>query len=215
METYRDGGMRFTKIGPLGPYENNAYIIEDAATGEALIVDAPADGHRVLDALAGVHAGTIVVTHRHFDHWTSIDELKRATGARVLCHEGDREPYAAKVDATIADGDELSVGDLRVRVLHTPGHTPGSICLLAGSRLVSGDTLFPGGPGRSDSPQALQQAIASITSKLLVLPDDTIVHPGHGADGTIGDSKREYAIFASREHQPDLCGDVTWEISQP
>lgn len=213
METYEDDGMRFTKIGPLGPYDNNAYIIQDLASSEAIIVDAPAEGKRVLDALGSARVSAIVVTHRHFDHWASIDELKHATGAGVRCHEADREPYAAKVDATIEDGDRLQVGDLRVRVIHTPGHTPGSICLLAGRRLVSGDTLFPGGPGRSDSPKALQQAIHSITSKLLALPDETIVHPGHGADGTIGDSKREHAAFASKQHPPDLCGDVTWEGS--
>jgi glyoxylase-like metal-dependent hydrolase (beta-lactamase superfamily II) len=102
-----------------------------------------------------------------------------------------------------------------VRVIHTPGHTPGSICLLVPSRdggdiLISGDTLFPGGPGRSDSPEALRQMIASITSRLLVLPEDTAVYPGHGDNTTIADAKREYAVYASKEHPADQHGDVTW-----
>jgi glyoxylase-like metal-dependent hydrolase (beta-lactamase superfamily II) len=98
----------------------------------------------------------------------------------------------------------------RVRIIHTPGHTPGSICLLVDGVLISGDTLFPGGPGRSDSPAALQEMIASITSRLLTLPEATAVYPGHGDNTTIADARREYAVFASRQHAADLCGDVTW-----
>ena len=213
MDVYEEGRLRFVKVGPLGPFDNNAYIIHDRQANEAIIVDAPAEGERVLEALDGARVTQIVVTHRHGDHWASIDALKAATGAPVACHEADREPYAAKVDATVVDGDELAVGELRVRVIHTPGHTPGSVCLLVGNHLISGDTLFPGGPGRTNSPADLQQTIASITSKLFALPDETLVHPGHGADGSIGASKREYTVFASKEHPPDLCGDVTWEGS--
>lgn len=143
----------------------------------------------------------------------SIEALKSTTGASVLCHEADREPYAQHVDSTIADGQGLVVGKLRVLAIHTPGHTPGSICLLVGRHLISGDTLFPGGPGRTSRPEDLQEEIRSITSRLFELPDDTQVHPGHGDDGTIGQSKREYAVFTSQEHPADLCGDVTWEGS--
>ncbi len=89
------------------------------------------------------------------------------------------------------------------------------MCLLVpserGNILISGDTLFPGGPGRSDSPAALQEMIASIKEKLLPLPGGVAVYPGHGDNTTIGDAKKQYAIFASKEHAPDLCGDVTWE----
>ncbi|HLB28995.1 MAG TPA: MBL fold metallo-hydrolase, partial [Dehalococcoidia bacterium] len=93
----------------------------------------------------------------------------------------------------------------------TPGHTPGSLCFSYGRHLIAGDTLFPGGPGHSDSPQDLRQEIDSIVSKLYVLPDNTIVCPGHGPNTTIGRSRAEYAVFASRPHPPDLCGDVLWE----
>ena len=212
MEVHEDGRLRLMKVGPLGGFANNAYVIQDRESGEGLIVDAPAEGERVLEALGDARATRIVVTHRHPDHWVSIDALKSATGALVLCHEADREPYAAKVDGAVADGEELAVGELRVRVIHTPGHTPGSLCLLVGGHLISGDTLFPGGPGRTNRPEELQEEIRSITSRLLVLPDETLVHPGHGDGATIGQSKQEYAVFAaSREHPPDLCGDVLWE----
>ena len=213
MDVYEEGALRLVKAGPLGDFGNNAYLIQDRDSGDAIIVDAPADGERLLEALGDGRVSRIVITHRHADHWLSIDALKAITGAPVTCHEADREPYAAKVDATLADGDEIEVGGLRVRVIHTPGHTPGSICLLVGARLISGDTLFPGGPGRTGRPEELQQEIGSITSRLFPLPDETVVHPGHGDDGSIGQSKAEHAVYASREHPPDLCGDVTWEGS--
>jgi hydroxyacylglutathione hydrolase len=97
-----------------------------------------------------------------------------------------------------------------VRVIHTPGHTPGSICLLVGGALLTGDTLFPGGPGRTRDPQALAQLIDSITTRLHVLPPETLVLPGHGDTTTIGVSREEYAVFASKSHQADLAGDVLW-----
>jgi len=211
METIEEGRLRLVKEGPLGSFANNAYLIQDSESGETLLIDAPQDGERVLEGLAGGRVTSIVVTHRHGDHWASIDAVKRATGARVLCHEADREPYAAKVDGTISDGEELLVGALRVRVIHTPGHTPGSICLLVGDQLITGDTLFPGGPGRTQRPEDLQEEIRSITSRLFELPDEMRVHPGHGDGTTLGASKREYVVFASKEHPADLCGDVTWE----
>jgi glyoxylase-like metal-dependent hydrolase (beta-lactamase superfamily II) len=203
------------RVGPLGPFANNVYIIADGESKEALFVDAPSGSAEALAAAKPYDVREVVVTHRHGDHWVDIDKVKQALGAPVRCHESDRAPYAGKVDGTVRDGEEIALGTTRVRVIHTPGHTPGSVCLLVetptGPALISGDTLFPGGPGRSDSPAALQEMIASITTKLLVLPDGTAVHPGHGDGTTIGASKREYAVFASKEHPADMAGDVTWE----
>jgi glyoxylase-like metal-dependent hydrolase (beta-lactamase superfamily II) len=94
--------------------------------------------------------------------------------------------------------------------MHTPGHSPGSISLLVNDAVLVGDVLFPGGPGRTRDPEALATSIESITTRLYRLPDDTLVLPGHGATTTIGDSKREYEVFASKEHPADLAGDVLW-----
>lgn len=203
--------LQVVKVGPLGPFDNNAYLIVDPVSKESLIVDAPPEGERMLEAARGTRVSRIIVTHGHGDHWASIDALRSTTGAPVYCHEADREPHADKVDGTLADNEEVAVGVGWVRVIHTPGHTPGSICLLTGQFLIAGDTLFPGGPGHSDRPEDLQQEIRSIVERLLVLPDETVVYPGHGDDSTIGRSKQEYAVFASRAHPADFCGDVLWE----
>jgi glyoxylase-like metal-dependent hydrolase (beta-lactamase superfamily II) len=203
------------KVGPLGPYANNAYILADERSRQAIFVDAPLDSEKALEAAKGYDVKRIVITHRHGDHWAQIDLVRDRLGAPVYCHEADREPYAKKVDGTVSDNEEIEVGDTIVRVLHTPGHTPGSICLLvptsAHDVLISGDTLFPGGPGRSDSNAALKQMVQSIADRLLPLPENTAVMPGHGDDTTIADSKREYAVFASRPFRDDLRGDVSWE----
>jgi glyoxylase-like metal-dependent hydrolase (beta-lactamase superfamily II) len=205
------------KIGPLGPYANNVYVIIDPATKQSIFVDAPIGSEKAIAAAAGTDVLMIAVTHRHGDHWAEIDRVKDALAAPVWCHEGDRAPYKEKVFDTLNDGDVIPLGESKVRIIHTPGHTPGSICLLVDSAggpiLISGDTLFPGGPGRSDNPAALQEMIASITSKLLVLDERTAVYPGHGDNGSIAASKREYAVYASKSHRPDLSGDVTWEGS--
>ena len=206
---------RVVKVGPLGPYDNNAYIIIDEATKQSIIVDAPFESERTLEAAKDTDVQRVVVTHRHGDHWANIDLVKDATHAGVYCHDADRPPYEKKVSGTVGDGDEISVGDTRVRVIHTPGHTPGSICLLIdsvdGSILLSGDTLFPGGPGRSDSAPALQEMVQSIKSRLLPLDDAVRVYPGHGDNTTIGDAKREVAAFDAKSHPADLHGDVLWD----
>lgn len=201
-----------TKLGPLGPYDNNAYIILDSATKKSIVVDAPIGSERTVEAARDTDVQMIVVTHRHGDHWAEIDLLTQRLAAPVFCHEGDRAPYATKVSDTLGDGAEITLGESVVRVIHTPGHTPGSICLLVGGVLISGDTLFPGGPGHSDSAQALRQLVGSIVSKLLTLPEDTAVYPGHGDSTTIGAAKREHAAFASKHHPADLHGDVTWDM---
>jgi hydroxyacylglutathione hydrolase len=213
MQVHDEGSFHLVKVGPLGPFANNAYVIVDPAAGEAAIVDMPAEGEKILEATTGLRVTKILLTHTHPDHWFSYDLLKGAIGAPVYCHPAEVQMPSERIDIPLADGQELLVGSVRVRVIHAPGHTPGSVCFLVGGYLIAGDTLFPGGPGHSDTPDALLEGIRSIVQRLYVLPNDTLVLPGHGDDTTIGASRREYSVFASRPHTPDLCGDVLWETA--
>lgn len=211
METFRDGDLEIVMGGPTG-YGNNVWVAVDRATGEAAFIDAPGDPEANIaaaDAL-GVKPAKILLTHGHFDHTPSIDALKEKYGAKLYADAGEPGLKDGQLDEAVADGDLVAVGNLRFRVVSVPGHTPGSTTFVCGKSAFVGDTLFPGGPGRSKDNAALQQEIQSITTRLYDLPDDTTIYPGHGTITTIGESKAEYAVFAAKKHAPDLCGDVNW-----
>lgn len=213
IEVFEDPGVKIVKIGPIGQFANNSYLIIDPATNDAALIDMPAPGEDILAAIEAVNIKSIVLTHTHPDHIGGYDAIKGRLGVPVYCHPAETLMAAEKIDVPLNEGDELTIGTVVAKVIHTPGHSPGSICLLIGNRLLAGDTLFPGGPGRSRTPEAFRQVVKSINERLYVLPDDTAVHPGHGADTTISASKQEYAGFAARPHPADLCGDVLWASS--
>lgn len=174
----------------VGDMENNTYVLEDPATHDALLVDACFDADAIIAGTEGANVVGIVQTHGHFDHVQVLPELKERLDVPVYAHEGEEYPVA--IDVAVRNGQDIGFGTKRAKVLHTPGHTPGGICLLVGSHLVSGDTLFPGGPGNTfGSDDAFGEIITSIRTQLFVLPDDTRVYPGHGDDTTIG-AERPY-----------------------
>jgi glyoxylase-like metal-dependent hydrolase (beta-lactamase superfamily II) len=172
----------------VGTMENNTYVLECPETHEALLVDGCFDAEKIVAGCAGAAVAAIVQTHGHADHIQAVPELVSRLRVPVWAHPGDDYPFA--IDRELSDGDVLSFGNRAVTVIHTPGHTPGGICLHAGRHLVSGDSLFPGGPGNTwgDS-NRFEQLIAAIRDKLFVLPDETNVYPGHGKDTTIGQEK--------------------------
>jgi glyoxylase-like metal-dependent hydrolase (beta-lactamase superfamily II) len=172
----------------VGVMENNTYVLECPATHEALLVDGCFEPDRILEESKGANLVGIVQTHGHGDHVQALPDLKRQLNVPVYAHPG--ESYPVEIDVKLTDGDLLRFGDRDAKVIHTPGHTPGGVCLLSGRHLISGDTLFPGGPGNTrGNKRDFAQIIESISSKLFVLPDDTVVYPGHGEDTTIGTEK--------------------------
>ncbi|MAM65598.1 MAG: Zn-dependent hydrolase [Chloroflexi bacterium] len=209
MPLHYDAEVKITKIN-MGPYNNNGYIVICPDTNEGIIIDTPAEPEKLLGAIGDVQIKSILITHKHQDHLLGFDEITGAVQVPVGIGTDDADGLPRPPQIDLKDGMVIKFGNQEMTVLDTPGHTEGATCFLIGKHLFSGDTLFPGGPGKTRSPEAFQQVVDSITKKLLVLPDDTAVYPGHGDDTTIGKAREEYQGFASKPHSPDLFGEVTW-----
>jgi len=196
----------------LGPFLANCYIVGSEKTKEGFILDPVAEAETIMDNVRqlGLNIKLIVATHTHPDHVMALREIKEETGAPFAMHEaesagmiesgmarvmglfmtGSAEPLS-KPDMPLKDGDTIAVGDLSFTVLHTPGHSPGGISLYGHGMVFVGDTLFNFSIGRTDFPGCShQQLIDSINSKLMTLPDETVVYPGHGPQTTIATERR-------------------------
>ncbi len=171
----------------VGPMDNNAYVLRDVGD-RALLIDAANDAGRLLAELDGLSVEAIVTTHGHRDHWQALAEVAKATGARLHLHPADADMVPVQADVAAEDGMLVPFGVAEVQLLHTPGHTPGSICVKLGERhLFTGDTLFPGGPGNTfGNAGAFRQIMHSLRERIFTLDDPTWVYPGHGDDTTIG-----------------------------
>ena len=206
---YEDDQIRIHKL-KCGPYDNNAYLLVSPESNESIIIDTPADPGELIRAASGTDVKAILITHNHSDHIQGFTEVTSAIASPVGIGGADAGALPKPPDRLLKDGDEITAGAIVLRALSTPGHTPGSTCFVVGNHLFSGDTLFPGGPGRSGSPEKLAQLIDSITTKLFVLGDDRVFYPGHGDDGDIKSARQEHSVFESKEHAADLSGDVLW-----
>lgn len=200
----------FLKILALGPFASNCYIVGSESTKEGMIVDPGAEAEEILKSVKklGLEIKSIVLTHGHIDHLGALKKVKEATGAEAAIHTDDAKsfeqqpssfvlgfgpsyPIPSPPDRLLKGGDSIDIGDLHFLVLHTPGHSPGSICLLGHGVVFSGDTLFNYGIGRYDFLDgSYSRLMNSIHTKLMVLPDDTLVYPGHGPETTIGTERR-------------------------
>ncbi|MFE3545804.1 MBL fold metallo-hydrolase [Nocardia sp. NPDC059177] len=195
-------GARIVKMS-VGPMDNNTYLVQCASTGAALLIDAANDATRILELTGQETPGRlelIVTTHLHPDHWLALAEVTAALGTPTAAHPLDAAALPVPPDRLLADGDTVQLGDLTLDVIHLRGHTPGSIALALvdgahRAHLFTGDSLFPGGIGKTHNPTDFDTLLTDVTTKLFDrYPDDTVVYPGHGDDTTLG---------ADRPHLPE------------
>jgi hydroxyacylglutathione hydrolase len=193
----------------VGPLENNCFIIADENTKEGLVVDPGDEPDRILDLINknSFNIKYIVCTHAHFDHVGAVPDLKKETGAKLVIHRDDLELYKSTKDQAaiwgyeldplpepdmfVSEGDKIEVGDLRFEILHTPGHSPGGICLYGEGILITGDTLFAGSVGRTDFYGGDMEKLKRSFRRLLSLSDKIKVLPGHGPETTIGQERTD------------------------
>jgi hydroxyacylglutathione hydrolase len=193
---------------PVGSFSAKCYILGSAKTGEGRVVDPGGNADLIIRTIedSRLKIGTIVLTHGHSDHIAALYDVQRYTGAAVAIHQADssvlhgRGEYSmmfgisyktpSSLDRLLDDNDTVEMGDIRFTVIHTPGHTAGSICLHTANRLFTGDTLVYRGIGTTFTlGSSRSQLVDSIESRLMTLPDDTILYPGHGRQTTIGDER--------------------------
>jgi len=206
----------------VGIFEVNCYILWDEKDKKAIVVDPGEEGERIIEVIRkdSLKIRSIVNTHTHIDHIGANDFLREKTEAPLLAHSADvfllqnaelnlsaltgKDRSFGLPDRVLEEGDEIRVGGFSLRILHTPGHTPGSICLYGDNKLFSGDTLFAGGIGRTDLAGGnLRELQKSIKDKILTLPDEVVVYPGHGPSTTVG-KERRFNFFISQ------LDDVLW-----
>jgi glyoxylase-like metal-dependent hydrolase (beta-lactamase superfamily II) len=195
---YEDTDVRIDKL-VVGPFENNVFVLRDKGTGEAAIIDAANEHELLLEVSKATGVRRVLTTHGHWDHIQAVTAVRDAgIDVGIAAEDADMLPA---YDFTIPDDDKIAVGDLRLRTIHTPGHTAGSTCFLLEGHpvLFSGDTLFPGGPGNTSLPGGnFDQIIESIDRRLFTLPEALLVLPGHGLDTTIADEKPHLPEWVER-----------------
>jgi glyoxylase-like metal-dependent hydrolase (beta-lactamase superfamily II) len=201
----------------VGSLSANCYIVGNAGTREGMVIDPGGNSEAILKAItdSGFDIETIVLTHGHSDHIAALFDIRDETGADVAIHVEDadflegRGAYSSMFgisyktpeppDRLLREGDIIEIGDTYFSVIHTPGHTPGSICLLTEDKVFTGDTLFYRGIGTTLMPgSSRRQLIDSIHTKLMVLPDDTLIYPGHGRETTIGAERENNPFIRNR-----------------
>ncbi|GAA5069865.1 MBL fold metallo-hydrolase [Nocardia callitridis] len=198
-------GARIVKMA-VGAMNNNSYLVQ-CVTGATLLIDAANEPERLMELIEQEtpgKVGLIVTTHQHPDHWQGLKHTAETTGAPTAAHALDADPLPVVPDRLLSDGETFALGDLTVTVIHLSGHTPGSVALAfedgAGkTHLFTGDSLFPGGVGKTLSPEAFDSLYTDVTTKLFDrYPDDTVVYPGHGDDTTLGDERPHLGEWRER-----------------
>jgi|SRR5690242_7457200 len=175
--------------------EVNCYIVSDAATKEAVVIDPGLPAEKITDQAAGLKVKHILATHGHPGHVGGKDDVKALTGGETGIHPQDAKQFLRSADRYLLDGDELEFGEFKIVVMHTPGHTPGSVCYVVANHAFVGDTILAGGIGRQMPETDLRRQMVSIGTKLLRLPPATALYPGHGPATSLERELMQNPIF--------------------
>ncbi|RLT36614.1 MAG: MBL fold metallo-hydrolase [Chloroflexi bacterium] len=198
----------------VGPWGMNSYALLCPQTGDSVLIDPGADPDTLSEMLAGSTPTSILLTHTHGDHIGSLEEMRARLGVPVMAHPGphvnDFDPRAAR---HLTDGDSVQVGNYTLRVAEAPGHCADQICFVLENdqRVVVGDTIFAGGPGRTGSAEGFRTTLRTLRSVVLPWPDATVCYPGHGPSFRLGDKRAAIDAFVAKDHG-DFHGDATWEM---
>jgi glyoxylase-like metal-dependent hydrolase (beta-lactamase superfamily II) len=188
----------------VGPMDNNAYLLRCRRTDEQVLIDAAEEPDTLLTLVGSGGLARVITTHRHGDHWQALQEVVTATGADTVAGSADVDGIPVPTTTAVDDGDTVSVGESTLHVIHLVGHTPGSIALLyddpeGTSHLFTGDSLFPGGLGKTSTPANFTSLLGDVESKVFDrLPDETWVYPGHGDDTTLGAERPHLGEWRAR-----------------
>lgn len=192
------------------PYGTNAYMLICKEKKESILIDAPGSVKTIKEKLKGTRVKYILMTHGHMDHILALEELRKDFKSNLAAHNKEARTLPVKPNTLLDGGEHIKCGKIDLEVLYTPGHTQGSLSFRTGRYLFSGDTLFPGGPGKTSSPHDFSMIMESIETKIMPLPDDTVILPGHGEAGDLKVEREKFNTFKEKNWLENLYGDVTW-----
>ena len=198
----------------VGPYTMNAYALVCHMTKQSVLIDPGDDADALLEMLKDTRPIAILLTHTHFDHVDALAEMRSRLQVQLLLHRGPHaEGFETAADYELEDGDTLQLGEHTLRVFFTPGHTADQVCyaIEGDSRIIVGDTVFDGGPGKTWSSEDFQTTLKTLRDVTLRWSDDTVCYPGHGAAFRLGDHRAQIEAFLRKDHGAFL-GDATWEM---
>jgi glyoxylase-like metal-dependent hydrolase (beta-lactamase superfamily II) len=202
------------RMEEVGPWPMNTYALICPTTGQSVLFDPGAEPDKLAGMLAGSTPIAILITHTHFDHVNELDEMRQQLAVPVMAHPGPHSNgLILNADRHLDTGDTVQVGDHVLRVYHAPGHIPDQICFAIGNdhRIIVGDTIFEGGPGRTWSAEDFKTTLNTLREVVLPWPDDSICYPGHGPSFRLGDKRAAIEAFVNKDHG-SFYGDATWEM---
>lgn len=202
------------RVRAVGPWQMNAYVLVCPTTRASVLIDPGDEPDALQDMLADTRPVAILITHTHPDHIGALDEMRARLKIPVMARPGPHyEGLALSADRWLQGGDEVRVGEHTLKVYHTPGHIGDMLCFaVAGDeRIVVGDTIFEGGPGKTESAEDFRTTLRTLRNIVLAWPDDTVCYPGHGPHFNLGDKRAAIVAFIAKDHG-DFAGDATWDM---